>query len=197
MHCLASIEHEAHGSNVSACSLYFMSVARGRAISQHSLFGMGTVGPSRPTVSDVSSDPYQILHVYQDTHDFFVTLSWPDGSGCCAAATQGWHDAQRCCRCSARDGAREHCHYDDSIISCVCVPLHVHADVCVCVCTNHGWSLIGVGARTDVCVCLSDRVCECARRMSIFQRSRVAGIVTIGADYSHSQSVDSRRASIV
>ena len=57
MHGLTVIEHDAHMSSVSACLLYFMPVARGRAISQHILFGMGTVGPSWPTVSDVSSDP--------------------------------------------------------------------------------------------------------------------------------------------
>ena len=31
----------------------------------------------RPTVSDVSSDPYQILYIYQHTHIFIVTVSLP------------------------------------------------------------------------------------------------------------------------
>ena len=38
---------------------------------------MGTVGPLRPTASDVSSDPYQILYVYQHTHKLIVSLSLP------------------------------------------------------------------------------------------------------------------------
>ena len=77
MHCVTIIEHDAHMSNLSACLLYFVPVARGRAILEHILFGMGTVAPLRPTVSDVSSDPYQILYVYQHTHNLIVSLSLP------------------------------------------------------------------------------------------------------------------------
>ena len=77
MHCLTIIEHDAHMSNLSTCLLYDVPVARGRAILQHILFGMGTVGPLRPTVSDVSSDPYQILLVYPHTHNLIVPLSLP------------------------------------------------------------------------------------------------------------------------
>ena len=54
--------------NCSTCLLYFVPVGRGRATLDQILLGMGTVGLLWHTVSDVSSDPYQVSLTYPHTH---------------------------------------------------------------------------------------------------------------------------------